>query len=159
LQTREVRIHDINRADKKAGIILDFPSFEGALMKFIAIHHVSLIVKDTDRAVAFYEGVLGLPVCTDRPDLGFPGAWLQVAENQQIHLLEVPNPYEDVELPAHGGRDRHAAFRIQGIDELAARLEQAGLAFTRSRSGRKALFCRDPDGNTLEFIEALPEHP
>jgi glyoxylase I family protein len=127
-------------------------------MKFIAIHHVSLIVKDTERAVAFYSRVLGLPVCTDRPELGFPGAWLQVAENQQIHLLEVPNPYEDVEMPVHGGRDRHAAFRIQGVDELAARLERAGLAFTLSRSGRKALFCRDPDGNTLEFIEVPQAH-
>ena len=25
---------------------------------------------------------------------------------------------------------------------------------TVSRSGRKAVFCRDPDGNALEFIES-----
>lgn len=28
-----------------------------------------------------------------------------------------------------------------------------GIPYTRSRSGRTALFCRDPDGNALEFIE------
>jgi glyoxylase I family protein len=32
-------------------------------------------------------------------------------------------------------------------------LEQAGIAYTLSISGRKALFCRDRDGNALEFIE------
>jgi len=123
-------------------------------MKFISIHHVSLIVHDTQRSLAFYEGVLGLQSSHDRPDMAFPGAWLDVAEGQQIHLLEVPNPYADVDLPVHGGRDRHAAFHIQGMQQLVEQLEQAGVDYTLSRSGRKALFCRDPDDNTLEFIEA-----
>jgi len=42
------------------------------------------------------------------------------------------------------------------VSELAAieqRLQAAGLDFTRSRSGREALFCRDYDGNTVELIE------
>jgi len=125
-------------------------------MKFLAIHHVSLIVKDTHRALAFYKGVLGLSSSPDRPDMDFSGAWLDVSDRQQIHLLEVPNPYAGVDLPVHGGRDRHAAFRIQGMQQLVEQLEEAGVDFTLSRSGRKALFCRDPDGNTLEFIEADP---
>jgi glyoxylase I family protein len=125
-------------------------------MKLIAIHHVSLIVQDTQRSLAFYEGVLGLQRSPDRPDMDFPGAWLDVADGQQIHLLEVPNPYAGIGLPVHGGRDRHAAFRIQGMQQLIEQLEQAGVDFTLSRSGRKALFCRDLDDNTLEFIEADP---
>lgn len=28
------------------------------------------------------------------------------------------------------------------------------VAYTRSRSGRCALFCRDPDQNALEFVES-----
>jgi len=35
---------------------------------------------------------------------------------------------------------------------LAGRLDAAGISYTPSRSGRAALFCRDPDGNALEFI-------
>jgi glyoxylase I family protein len=31
-------------------------------------------------------------------------------------------------------------------------MEAGSVAFTRSKSGRAALFCRDPDGNALEFI-------
>ena len=124
-------------------------------MQIQSIHHVSLIVNDTNRALKFYCDVLGLPQA-ERPDLGFPGAWLQVGEVQQIHLLELENPYAQVELPEHGGRDRHAAFSITELDALAERLAADGVAYRMSSSGRKALFCRDPDGNTLEFIESRP---
>jgi glyoxylase I family protein len=125
-------------------------------MQIQAIHHVSLIVNDTSRALRFYCGVLGLPQA-DRPDLGFPGAWLQVGEVQQIHLLELENHYFQAELPEHGGRDRHTAFSITELAALAERLSADGIAYRMSSSGRRALFCRDPDGNTLEFIESRPE--
>jgi glyoxylase I family protein len=53
----------------------------------------------------------------------------------------------------HGGRDRHVALAVDDLAQLQARLDAAGIACTQSRSGRRALFCRDPDGNALEFIE------
>ena len=92
----------------------------------------------------------------DRPDLGYPGAWLQVG-GRQIHLLELPNPDPVAGRPAHGGRDRHLALAVTDLDWLAGRLATAGVAFTLSRSGRRALFCRDPDANALEFVECLQE--
>jgi glyoxylase I family protein len=112
-----------------------------------------MIVADTQKALAFYCGVLGLPVNDERPDLGYPGAWLQCGA-QQIHLLEVPNPDPVDGRPEHGGRDRHAAFSVANLDALCDSLQSAGVTFTRSKSGRRALFCRDPDGNALEFIES-----
>ncbi|MFB1487335.1 MULTISPECIES: VOC family protein [unclassified Thiocapsa] len=117
-----------------------------------SIHHVSLIVADAARALDFYHGILGLELDRERPDLSFPGAWLWVGD-QQIHLLELPNPDPVAGRPEHGGRDRHLAMRVSGLDEMTARLKSAGLAYTLSRSGRRALFCRDPDGNALELIE------
>ena len=117
-----------------------------------SIHHVSLIVADTARALGFYRDLLGLREDTNRPDLGYPGAWLAVGQ-LQIHLLELPNPDPVTGRPAHGGRDRHLALEVRGLDELAGRLEASGVPVSRSRSGRAALFCRDPDGNALEFIE------
>lgn len=117
-----------------------------------AIHHVSLIVEETERALVFYRDVLGLACDNTRPDLGYPGAWLFVA-GQQIHLLELPNPDPVDGRPAHGGRDRHVAFFISSVAELKTRLLQYKIDFTESRSGRAAIFCRDPDGNALEFIE------
>ena len=121
---------------------------------FLAVQHVSLIVADTKRALGFYRDVLGLSVDLQRPDLGYPGAWLVVGA-QQIHLLEVPNPDPVSGRPAHGGRDRHCALTLSDLDDLRRRLDAAGMPYTLSRSGRRALFCRDPDSNALEFIEVV----
>lgn len=126
--------------------------------KIGSIHHVSLIVADTERALAFYRDLLGLAMEPDRPDLGYPGAWLRVGDGQ-IHLLELPNPDPLEGRPAHGGRDRHLALAVDDIDWLIKRLEAAEIPFTRSRSGRRALFCRDPDANALELVETAAAHP
>lgn len=116
------------------------------------IHHATFVVRDTEKSLAFYQGMLGLAVDTLRPDLGFPGAWLKVG-GQQIHLMELPNPDPIHGRPEHGGRDRHIALLVERIEWIADRLNSAGIPHSQSRSGRKALFCRDPDGNALEFIE------
>jgi glyoxylase I family protein len=120
--------------------------------EFVGIHHASLLVSDTGRALDFYCGVLQMQLDESRPDLGYAGAWLRVGE-QQIHLLELPNPDPRQGRPSHGGRDRHLALLVGDLGRVALRLERAGLPFTRSRSGRQALFCRDPDQNALEFVQ------
>ena len=122
------------------------------MFKIKSILHASVIVADTKAALEFYQGVLGLERDPARPDLGYPGAWLNLG-SQQIHLLELPNPDPVNGRPQHGGRDRHTAFAVDSVDELVMVLAQHGINYTLSRSGRRALFCRDPDGNALEFIE------
>ncbi len=115
------------------------------------MHHVSMLVENTERSLQFYTDVLGMQT-VDRPDLDFPGAWLAVGE-QQIHLLELPNPDSLEGRPEHAGRDRHLAVTITDLDTLTAKLDEAGIDYTLSKSGRAALFCRDPDGNGMEFIQ------
>ncbi len=122
-------------------------------MSVLAIHHVSLLVENTEKALEFYIDVLGLPVIPERPDLDFPGAWLQIGD-QQIHLLELENPDPVNDRPEHGGRDRHLAMSVADLSELEQRLRNKGIAYTLSKSGRRALFCRDYDGNTMELIQA-----
>lgn len=117
----------------------------------VSIHHVTLLVADLPRARDFYETMLGLEINPARPIMSFEGVWYDIGA-AQIHLMRLPNPDAGVERPAHGGRDRHVAFLINDIVELQARLTQADIPFTLSQSGRRALFCRDPDDNALEFI-------
>ncbi|MEN8207418.1 MAG: VOC family protein [Pseudomonadota bacterium] len=117
-----------------------------------AIHHVSLLVSDTGRALKFYRDLLGLEVDGSRPDMDYPGAWLNVGAGQ-IHLLELSDALRGTERPEHGGRDRHVALSVTDLDVLMAALEIACVAYTLSRSGRRALFCRDPDGNAIELVE------
>jgi glyoxylase I family protein len=117
------------------------------------LHHVSLIVEDLNIALAFYEEVLGLEIDKTRPDLGYPGAWLTLPGQQQLHLMQLPDPDNISERPEHGGRDHHVAFSVNSIEKIIKSLENLEMSFTKSKSGRKALFCRDPDGNALEFIQ------
>lgn len=120
----------------------------------LGIHHATFLCSDLARSRAFYETVLALNPDPSRPDMEFDGVWYAIAANQQIHLMVLPNPEVGLERPVHGGRDRHVAFMVEDVKPLAARLLSAGVAFTLSQSGRSALFCRDPDGNALEFVQA-----
>lgn len=121
-------------------------------MNINSLLHSSLLVEDLSRARAFYEGVLGLTPSSRRTDMSFDGVWYELGL-QQIHLLCLPNPEKGLARPEHGGRDRHVALGVDSVEELVARLDSAGIPYTRSRSGRAALFCRDPDDNALEFVE------
>lgn len=114
--------------------------------------HFSMVVEDTAKALSFYVGLLGLEVDDKRPELGYPGAWLNVGA-YQIHLLQLPNPDAVEGRPEHGGRDRHLALRVASMEQLIVALDAAAISYTVSKSGRKALFCRDYDGNAVELIE------
>lgn len=116
--------------------------------------HASLLVSDLARARTFYEGLLGLAPSQKRPKMSFDGVWYEIGA-QQIHLLALPNPEHGITRPEHGGRDRHIALAVSDLDQLRANLEQASIAYTLSRSGRPALFCRDPDGNAIEFVQTV----
>ncbi len=118
-----------------------------------AIHHSSLIVADTQTSLKFFCGILNLKQL-ERPNLPFPGAWLEIGA-QQLHLLELENSDPTTGRPKHGGRDRHVAFNVLELDLIKQALESGDVPFTMSMSGRRALFCRDLDGNALEFIEKI----
>ena len=118
-----------------------------------ALLHAGLLVSDLARAKVFYESVLGLARYPERPDLPYPGEWYDLGGGQQLHLMCLPNPDSGIVRPEHGGRDRHIALGVRDMAALRSRLDAAGVRYTASQSGRSALFCRDPDANTLEFVE------
>ena len=117
----------------------------------LALHHVSLLVADAERARQFYCDLLDLPVLA-RPDLGFPGYWLGLGEAQQLHLMQLPDPDAKTGRAEHGGRDRHFALQVADLAPFIAKLERAGVSYTRSRSGRASIFFRDVDGHALELL-------
>ena len=121
--------------------------------QLLAIHHTTFLVADLDRALEFYCDTLGLETDPARPaSMSFPGVWLNINAAQQIHLMQLPNPDPVTGRPEHGGRDRHAAYLVEDVETICTSLETRGYTFTRSSSGRVAIFCRDPDGNALEFL-------
>jgi glyoxylase I family protein len=109
------------------------------------VHHVAINVQDVDEAIAFYTKRLGLMVRSDRPDFGFPGAWLD-AGKQQVHLIEAP-------VPASQGQ--HFALLFDDLDTVIADLRDAGVEVSDAVPagfGRQA-FVTDPSGNTIELHE------
>lgn len=120
------------------------------MIKINQFMHAGLIVGDLQRSREFYEGLLGLKPNPKRPNFDFEGVWYDIGQNQ-IHLMVVPNPYAGVQRPAHGGRDNHLALAVDDVVPIKEALDAAGVSYSMSKSGRAALFCRDPDGNAIEF--------
>ncbi|XP_002964075.2 uncharacterized protein LOC9655665 isoform X1 [Selaginella moellendorffii] len=125
-------------------------------IEYIDLHHVGFLCSNLEKSLEFYCGVLGLELNPERPEKKLPyrGAWLWVGPGM-IHLMELPNPDPLTGRPEHGGRDRHACVTIKDVSKLQAALDSAGIVYTASKSGRPALFTRDPDGNALEFAEPM----
>ncbi|XP_010247376.1 PREDICTED: uncharacterized protein LOC104590407, partial [Nelumbo nucifera] len=120
----------------------------------LSIHHVGLLCENLEQSLEFYQNLLGLKINEARPHdkLPYRGAWLWVG-SEMIHLMELPNPDPLTGRPEHGGRDRHACIAIRDVSKLKAIFDEAGVPYTLSRSGRPAIFARDPDGNALEFTQ------
>ena len=109
------------------------------------VHHVSINVDDVDTARSFYMGTLGLTERGDRPDFGFPGAWLD-AGGQQVHLI-------GGEPPAAKGQ--HFALHVEDIDATIAELRGKGVQVSDSipvgSTGNFQAFLNDPAGNQIEL--------
>ncbi|CAN8248373.1 unnamed protein product [Cochlearia groenlandica] len=120
----------------------------------VGVHHVGLLCENLERSLEFYQNILGLEINEARPHdkLPYRGAWLWVG-SEMIHLMELPNPDPLTGRPEHGGRDRHACVAIRDVSNLKEILDKAGIEYTMSRSGRPAIFTRDPDANALEFTQ------
>lgn len=118
----------------------------------LGLDHVSLLVADAEKALQFYQQLLGLQTLP-RPALGFAGYWLDLGQGHSIHLMELDNPYQAITRPGHGGRDQHFALRVRDLEVFQVKLVAMQVEFTLSKSGRPALFFRDPDQNAIELYQ------
>lgn len=115
-------------------------------MRLLGVHHVALSVGDLAESMTFYVDKLGLQPL-DRPDFGFPGAWLALGD-QQVHLLELQEPVHP---------SNHFAIQVGDIEETISELRAAGLTVSDPSpvgSGRQA-FLKDPTGNLIELNQQL----
>jgi catechol 2,3-dioxygenase-like lactoylglutathione lyase family enzyme len=126
-----------------------------------AVLETSLYVADLDRAVAFYENVLGLRRITDGYFEGGRGAALQVGSGSSVLLLF----RADITrlggiLPAHGTTGAgHVAFRTEPreCDSWRQRLREHGVVIEKEfafGNQSPSIYFRDPDGNSLELAVA-----
>ena len=122
-------------------------------MKIESLGHVVLRVRDLERAEAFYNGLLGIPISARAPQ------WSMIFFTLgQHHDFAVSAVGEAADAPSDKtlGLD-HVAFRLSGgLDALRsakARLEAAGVACAAfDHTVTRSLYVRDPQGNILELV-------
>lgn len=126
-----------------------------------AVLETSLYISDLDRAVAFYQDVLGLRKFDDSYFAGGRGAALQVGGGPSVLLLfRADITRQGGMLLPHGTTGAgHVAFRIEA-EEIPAwreRLREHGVPIDQEFSfdgNPPSIYFRDPDGNVLELAVA-----
>ncbi|HEX3535989.1 MAG TPA: VOC family protein [Stellaceae bacterium] len=127
----------------------------GGAVRVAGLDHVVLRVADMDRAIAFYQEVLALPVERRLPEIGL----VQLRAGTAMIDL-VPRSEDDDE----GRNMDHFAVRIDKMDvpAIQAHLKRHGIdpGEVRRRYGAEgygpSVYITDPDGNTVE-LKGPPE--
>ncbi|WP_334164329.1 VOC family protein [Phenylobacterium sp.] len=121
--------------------------------------HIVLRVRDKDRMLGFYVGVLGLSVDRDRPEIGLTHVR---CGPQMIDLVTLDGPLGRTGGAAPGPEGRnldHFCLQVRPFDEAAIRAHLAAHGCEVVEEGQRygadgtgfSLYVRDPEGNTVEL--------
>lgn len=118
-------------------------------MPILSLDHVQVAIPlgGENRAREFYTGILGLSeVEKPAPMAGRNSIWF-VAGSANLHL--------GIEPEFHPAKRAHPALVVEGLDEILAACERAGLPAKPDTSfnGFRRVHVFDPFGNRLELME------
>ena len=144
------------------------------------IDHVNIVVRDLAACERFYVDLLGLERTREAV---LSGAWVESVVGLEgvrarvvylqpkgggprIELIQYESP-EGAAFPENAESNtvglRHIAFRVDDIDEMYARLKEAGVKFNGPPQGaegvshlagnKRLCYFHDPEGTLLEFAE------
>ncbi len=121
-------------------------------MKVHSLGHVVIKVRNQQRAEAFYNGILGIPIAArlDAQAMTF----FTLGNHHDFAVLAVGDDAQ--EAPGNSPGLLHVAFKIGNtIDELRkakAVLESAGVKVEAYDHGvTQSIYLKDPDGNEVEL--------
>ena len=117
------------------------------------IHHVQLAIPrgGEEQCRAFWGGVLGMRELDKPPVLAARGGCWFRGGDLEVHL--------GVEEPFAPARKAHPGLHVDGLQQLADRLEQAGHPVTWDDDefpGYDRFYSADAFGNRLEFLQPRP---
>jgi len=126
-------------------------------MQVQSIGHAVLKVRNLERAEAFYNGVLGMPIAARSESM--PMTFFTLGNHHDFAILAMGDDAPDAPKNAPGLF--HVAFKVgESLDdlrELKAHLEQSGVTIDRliDHVVSKSIYVRDPDGNGIElYVDA-----
>jgi catechol 2,3-dioxygenase-like lactoylglutathione lyase family enzyme len=140
-----------------------------------SVDHTSFTVCDVEKSVAFYRDLLGMelvslaerdPAFAEKVT-GIPGAHLKIAYlrapgGYYLELIQyLSPPGTKLDTRTHNVGSAHLAFRTEDLPRMYAALNARGVPFKSPpievpagpNKGNLAVYCTDPDGITLEFIQ------
>lgn len=129
-------------------------------IEIIEIHHTGVRVDSEGRLLEatqdFYANVLGLHRDTGRPTIpGIPGAWINVGEVGQIHLIGGDQPSPVAKGPGEDPTRPHVAFAVASIVAARADLDRMGVKYWviegLTSPDSTQIFMNDPCGNMIEL--------
>jgi catechol 2,3-dioxygenase-like lactoylglutathione lyase family enzyme len=114
-------------------------------------NHIGLFVKDLEASVEFYREFFGFPVVKEFGSSGAKIALLDIGGGQ-LELIQRPEP-KNVSPNCDWG---HIAFHVPDFEEKLKKIESLGLEkrIVTMDNGNRLCFFADPDGHTLELMEA-----
>jgi lactoylglutathione lyase len=123
------------------------------------VDYVILYVRDLDRAVAFYQDVVGLPLRLRRSGYAeFATANLKFGLYERDRLPGLVGAEAAGQEPAG-----ETLFLVPDVDAEAERLHRAGQAILSGPSdrpwGHRTVHLLDPDGNVVELAQEIPRPP
>lgn len=134
-------------------------------MALLDIHHIALRCKpgNLDKTVDFYTGMLGMKMA-HRPDLGFPGAWLDINETM-FHIVD-HRPAKSLDpwhhRPEADAMFDHIAVKSHDFDAMRQRLIDMGADWRQldlSHADLWQLFVLDPNGIIVEMNFTISQEP
>ena len=131
-------------------------------MRITGLHHVTLLVADAERSLAFYRNVLGMRLVkqtVNEDDTSARHFIFGDADGRPgtlITCLEYPDLHEGT---VGRGSTHHFALAVEDEAELAAwrdYLAERGIPTTdvMDRTDFKSIYLRDPDGHIVEIAGA-----
>ena len=130
-----------------------------AVLQAQGVHHITLNGADRQTSVDFWEGVLGMPLVFEQPNLDAPeinhlyfdpgdGRLITVFTSEDRAVNSEPNPND-------AGNVHHLAFKVSraSYTQAAKRLDDAGIDNTGEvdRGFMYSIYFRDPLGQLIEL--------
>ncbi len=124
----------------------------------VRFNHVAFRVRDVDRSLTFYEGVLGFREAfrVYRPDGKLGLIYVQFGADQFVELFEGGDGERQRDPLPNGTGYLHFCITVEDLDAALETLRRKGLQLGEPRtgtSGARIYFIEDPDGNKIELAE------
>ncbi len=117
--------------------------------------HFTLATRDVQKSSDFFEKVFGWKPLKRPGNIDGKAAWLSIADEQEIHLLEVPE-FEPSPFEREYGRHIALFHPLEGFPALKERLVENGaeLIDALRPTPFQRFFFREPNGYIFEVIDA-----